>query len=161
MCKYLKLILFLDIDGVLLPYYKNGGRLIAFDSTLEKFPMSCVKALNKIITETDCDIVISSDWRHHFTLDQLKIIFEINGILKFPIGVTGNIKTTATNLENSRNEEIHNWVNENKPDAWCAIDDMNLEAFGLENFVHCKRAGKEGISQSGIAEKVIKKLKSV
>jgi hypothetical protein len=155
----MKNILFLDIDGVMLPFYKNGGIFSLFDSTLEKFPVNCVKALNRVIKETNCDIVISSDWRHHYDLKQLCAIFELNGIETYPIDITGYVKGTLQNLEESRIQEIYNWLSNNTTDKWCALDDMKLTGLGDEHFVLCKRPSKEGISQCGVIDKVIKRLK--
>ena len=64
-------ILFCDIDGVILPFHNNNKRIEIpdFNSSFELFDSKCVKVLNEIIQETDCEIVISSDWRNHFNLE--------------------------------------------------------------------------------------------
>ncbi len=90
-------ILFLDIDGVLLPQFKNDGHFLYDDQMLERFPKNCINALNHILTETNCEIVISSDWRRYFNLSKLIDIFKINGIIKSPIDVT-DIEPTTDNL---------------------------------------------------------------
>ena len=40
---------------------------------------------------------------------------------------------------------------------YCAVDDMDLSALGDEHFVQCTHS-REGIKQTGIKEKIIKRL---
>lgn len=154
-------ILYLDIDGVLLPLYKNNGFFNYKTHKLEKFPPSCVNALNYILTETNCEIVISSDWRKHFSLEELQEIFTINKIIKLPIGVTditinNDIGYNKTTQITERVDEINKSVKLHKPEKWISVDDLQLDK--LENFIWCKKYNFEGISQLGIKEKIIKIL---
>ena len=55
-------VIFLDIDGVLLPLSSEGHRWIHEDQW--KIPDSCRDAIYKIANHTDSMIVISSSWRH-------------------------------------------------------------------------------------------------
>lgn len=61
-------ILFLDIDGVLvIPECIGLGR----NATRAPFHRRCVKALNAILAEVDCYVIISSSWRITLSRDEL------------------------------------------------------------------------------------------
>src|ERR1700751_3450097 len=90
---------FLDIDGVLctgLCALKQKHSVFSYP-----FHLDCVKNLNEIITSTDTEIILTSDWRIHFGNDLKKLseLFKHNGVTKRPIGVT-------TDLGKNRNKEI-------------------------------------------------------
>jgi hypothetical protein len=177
---FVKPILFLDHDGVVCLSTEWGSRLKnkeGLDSVFDRFNDKAIKVLNQIIEETDCEIVISSDWRFHAPLEQMQELYRIRGIKKVPIGYTKSgldwkqcRKITPDNdLAATRSFEILNWLEEHpEVTKWVAVDDLNMSEhfgeisdnylFGLTNFVHTPRS-KEGIKQSGIKEKIIKFLK--
>ena len=199
----MKSILFLDHDGVICLSNNWGGRSKKWakyrsenpDSSLEfkDKPVNCrfddfdtkaIKVLNEIIEQTGCDIVVSSDWRLHATLEELGDYYISQGIIKRPVDVTDIFKDLfpkewsilrfRADLELERSMEINHWL-ENHPEVthWVAVDDLNMsmeflsDRFstkdgsdkkpGLSNFVLTPRSG-EGIKQSGIKEKIIKFL---
>lgn len=89
-----------------------------------------VKALNKILTQTDSDIVISSTWREFFSLDQLKFIMNHFGIIQNPFDITP--------VRYFREDEIKEWMDTNSFNGnFCVIDDMCLDMFG-DNFIQVK-----------------------
>lgn len=146
-------ILFLDHDGV----------MIIDESGL--FHWWCVEVLNQILLETKCDIVVSSDWKLHYSLNQLKKIYINSGIIKRPIDVTPNFKTDEyyrkfkTNskniLEKIRSDEIVEWLRRNKDiNKWVAIDDMKLR---LKNFVLTNEKNN-GLAGKDIKQKVLEYL---
>lgn len=110
-------VLFLDIDGVL-----NSRRsLLAFDAypqvlskdALTKFDWVAIGLIRKLCEETDCSIVLSSDWR----LTQ-KVI-DVANAFDLPIcGATGIIG-------DSRGAEIAQWLAEH-PDVthYAIVDDQ-------------------------------------
>ena len=161
-------IIFLDHDGVLCLSTEWGSRFKnkeGFDSLFDRFNDKAIKTLNQIIEETDCEIVVSSDWRFHCTLEQMKELYKIRGIKKSPIDYTRNdldwklFKDVhpGNELEMTRCFEIQDWLKEH-PEVthWVAVDDMDLSY--LSNFVQTPRS-KEGIKQCGIKEKILKFLK--
>lgn len=159
-------IIFLDIDGVMATsndYGKNRDN--KWNSY--RFDQKCVDVLNFILKETGAEIILSSDWRHHYTLLEMREIFAHNGVIRGPIGFTPSLKSyTSNNLEGGRVEEIRNWLKHHawKDDVkWVAVDDLDLGEDwvyfkitykGLENFVKCPRH-MEGIKQTGIKEKIL------
>ena len=178
--------LFLDHDGVICLSSEWGGRYKkkGFDSNpetpmdirMDSFNAKAVKILNQIVEETGCEIIISSDWKKHGTLEQLIEMYITRGI-KPPIDVTPFYTKLAVeqklpknlivphfdSLGFERHIEILHWLKEH-PEVthWVAVDDIDMtlsDGWGLENFVHCKRPYNEGIKQSGLKDKILKFLK--
>ena len=195
-------VIFLDHDGVICLSNNWGSRSKKWskfrsenpDSSLEfkDKPVNCrfddfdkkaIKILNEIIEQTGCEIVVSSDWRLHATLEELGDYYISQGIIKRPIAVTDIFKDLfpkewsafrfRAELELERSMEIGHWL-ENHPEVthWVAVDDLNMSSEflskyfsdgesdknpGLSNFVLTPKSS-EGIKQCGIKEKIIKFL---
>lgn len=189
-------VIFLDNDGVIClsdnwgsrfkktKAYSNpnpdGVRSIPVEFRFDNFDKKAIKVLNEILEETGAEIVVSSDWRYHATLEELGEYYLSQGIMKAPISFTSHTKdidpkwwATFKNqalLEHERVIEIKHWLSLH-PEVtnWVAIDDLNLGIYepvsgdifnedGLTNFVHTRKSN-EGIKQSGIKDKVLKHLK--
>ena len=194
--------IFLDHDGVICLFNNWGSRSKKWakyrsanpDSSLEfkDKPVNCrfddfdkkaIKILNEIIEQTGCEIIVSSDWRLHATLEELGDYYISQGIIKRPIAVTDIFKDLfpkewnafrfRAELELERSMEIGHWL-ENHPEVthWVAVDDLNMSSEflskyfsdgesdknpGLSNFVLTPKSS-EGIKQCGIKEKIIKFL---
>ena len=190
-------VIFLDNDGVICLQDNWGGRYkkarqymidnkigehdtsmmderkrpveIRFDS----FDQKAIKVLNEILEKTGAEIVVSSDWKLHATVEELGDYYESQGIIKRPIDRTLNLDEFDPDSagiyhwkgwkERARILEIKRYL-EDHPEIthWVAIDDLymapeNNQGHGLENFVHTPRSN-EGIKQSGIKDKIIKYL---
>lgn len=154
-------MIFLDIDGVLatITQYNLTQNSKSWVKKYNVYPFDkkCVKVLNEIIENIDVEIVISSDWRQYYTIEELGDIFQINGIIKKPIDVTEMFSTSSIGLEKNRALEILSYVEKNKINNWIAIDDLDMSHWLKNKFVLCGRVN-EGIKQSGLKEKIIKKL---
>ena len=171
-------VIFLDNDGVMCLSTEWGGRdkkikkwklanpgevgyvndpKIPAHIKMDNFNSKAVKVLNDILAATDAEIVVSSDWKLHCTLEQLQDMFIKYGVSKAPIATTPNhVLKSMDELESTRVGEITEWLSSHPDvDKWVAIDDLDLSA--LECFVHTKRM-KEGIKQSGIKEQILKLL---
>ncbi len=153
-------ILFLDIDGVLaLPknYSTQRNKLHAKDRHAKGLGVpymwdeKCVVALNRFIRMNDLEIVLSSDWRIHFTMDEIDMIFRINGVAKSPIGFTVRGGKMSASLEYNRVAEIQDWVETNRIAMWCAVDDMDLSKLGTR-FVQTDE--RMGFAEKGFIEKM-------
>lgn len=187
----MKKIIFLDHDGVICLSNNWGNRFkkqrkfytrgnprpmnsqIPVDLRFDNFDRKAVNVLNQIIEKTDAEIVVSSDWRFHATLDELRDYYESQRIIKRPIGITDNkipahlkYYSRSTYLEETRSYEILEWIDKNRPEKWVSVDDLNMaERFdskgeyiwGLKNFVHTP-ISNEGIKQKGIEEKIMRFL---
>ena len=186
-------IIFLDNDGVICLSNNWGSRSKKWakhrsanpetskeveDAPVEvrfdDFDKKAVKVLNEILEETGAEIVVSSDWRYHATLDELGEYYLSQGILKKPIGVTkmlgkcdipkNFIWSPKWDLEQSRSLEILQYLKDHpEVTEWVAVDDLNMgkdeewKIWGLTNFVLTPKSS-EGIKQLGVKEKIIKYL---
>jgi hypothetical protein len=190
-------VLFLDNDGVICLSNNWGGRTKKWakyrsanpDSSKERkdapvsvrfddFDKKAVKILNEILEETGAEIVVSSDWKLHATLEELGDYYESQGIIKRPIAVTTNLGqctwyndqvwvwSPRWNLEMTRVIEITQYLHDH-PEVthWVAVDDLNMgkngedwKNWGIDNFVLTPKSS-EGIKQLSVKEKILKFLR--
>jgi len=192
-------VIFLDHDGVICLSTEWGSRRNKqkkwdgkkLSMTMDEFPLEyrfdnfnkkAVKILNEIIEETNCEIVVSSDWKNWCTVEEMGIYYESQGIIKKPIDFTPseNVCTIQGDnfmwskewgLEQTRSIEIKQYLNDHPEIThWVSVDDLNMgkniqhysmnyeRDWGLDNFVLTSKPN-EGIKQSGIKEKILKFLK--
>jgi hypothetical protein len=187
-------VIFLDHDGVICLPNEWGGRgekirlfcvennleystswntsKVPMDVRMDDFDTEAIKVLNEILKETDAEIIISSDWKKHGTLEEIQEMYRVRGIIKSPIGVTPRLRDFDSEsaglfewkgwLERARCLEIQKWLSDNSVDAWVVVDDLNMSNSylnpGLDNFVLTPRS-REGIKQSGVKDKIIEFLK--
>lgn len=189
-------VIFLDHDGVVCLYNNYGTRHnkmrknripmntmmkdVPIQFRLDNFDEKAKKVLNKIIKESDAEIVISSDWKKHATLEELQEMYKVYGIIKGPIGMTarftdlkievepGQKRDWLTRLEYERAMEIKAWLKDHpQVTNWVAVDDLYMAKpyprendpreprfWGLDNFVWVP-SEFEGIKQTGIKEKIL------
>ena len=193
-------VIFLDNDGVICLSNNWGGRTKKWakyrsanpessnllreapvDIRFDDFDKKSIKILNEILEETGAEIVVSSDWRFHATLEELGRYYLSQGISKKPIGFTKKLGqfqepenfswSRQWNLEQSRSLEILQYLKDHpEVTEWVAIDDLNMGIpqtheswgememdWGLTNFVLTPKSS-EGIKQTGLKDKIIKLL---
>jgi hypothetical protein len=167
-------VLFLDHDGVICLTRqwgkRNSKKAKKRGEFFDPFCPKAIKVLNEIINKTECEIVISSDWRLYKDLEYMKQMYKERGIIKSPISYTNSFSDRDEDIWKEtksykcpyaiyarvREKEIKDWLkNKNNIASWVAVDDLNMTK--LENFVWTKRPS-EGIKQTGIKEKIIKIL---
>lgn len=131
--KLLTKILFLDFDGVL-----NDSIRIQILKEWKGIKWGCdwirpelVKILNRIISETEAKIVVSSSWRGKFNKEQLQEILNEQGFIGEVIGTTKilserNIFKDEVPLKfYDRSDEILLWIEENNLNGnWAVLDDI-------------------------------------
>ncbi len=130
-------IIFIDIDGPLAWGTWGDGRVKINEHTSEEFtiPYPWVKedceAIYEICEKTNASLVLSSDWRKHYTLKQMSDVFIENGIYTPIIDITTHQslwnKLSRPSLEWERATQIVKWVKDNKISNWISIDDMKLD----------------------------------
>lgn len=182
-------VTFLDNDGVIclannwgsrskkrkLFLKKNPGfskeiNKLPVEYRFDNFDQKAIKVLNQIIEETDCEIVVSSDWKLHADLNELGEYYNSQGIIKKPIDITPKMEMFDPNscdlfmwkgwLERKRITEIKKYLSQHPEIThWVAVDDLNMSHesnfnLGLDNFVLTPYS-YEGIKQSGVKEKVL------
>ena len=116
-------VIFLDIDGVLLPFPKESSASGDADAL---FPASTVEALGVLLRETKAKVVLSSTWR--VREDFIRDI--VDCIRGFGIDFDGFFDTTDPNMHSERQWEIHRWLSDHQPQygeiIWIALDDEDL-----------------------------------
>ena len=194
-------IVFLDHDGVICldnnwgsrrkKQNKWGGMKLSMDRKgipveyrFDNFDRKAVSVLNEILDETDAEIVVSSDWKHWSTVEEMGEYYEIQGIKKKPIDFTKYLGQCSFqdkksfqwsytyDLEQSRYVEITQYLMDHPEIThWVAVDDLHMgkhvenskygafdrDDWGLTNFVWTPRSS-EGIKQSGVKDKILKYL---
>jgi hypothetical protein len=157
--------LFLDFNGVLATANQFDSIKTHFKYNCYPFDKKCVRVLNEVIVKTSAIIIVTSDWKYHYGLEALNEIFKWNNIIEPVSYITksfwGTKFKSVEDLEHCRATEIidfvetHNLTN----NKWVAIDDLDLSPFlSKEHFVQTPRV-YEGIKQSGIKDKIIKRLR--
>lgn len=123
-------ILFLDIDGVLnSKQWHNSDNCKAFGTSVKRFfdPVR-VEYLNRIVTETETRIIISSSWRIIRSLQNLQDLFKSIDFTGRILGKTEILSTFEPDTPNLRGVEIKNWIKDNQkhfktPIKYVILDD--------------------------------------
>lgn len=149
-------IIFLDIDGPLATedcWTKPRSQMKYGGKNIYLWNPTCCEILNEILKETGADIVLSSDWRKYFTLEELDEIFKMNNIVKSPLAVTDEIKRYSDDLVVERINQIDRFLKNNTIKKWVCVDDLNLKSDIVSNFVLVEN--ELGLSANGIKEELI------
>lgn len=117
----MKKVLFLDFDGVLHP--ASGDSVPEF---------SRAHTLASAMEGYACDIVISSTWRLHYSLDELKDFLPSN-LAGRVIGTTGEDPRSHF----ARHDAILAWLAHSDPVDWRALDDAKAEFRETSHLVVC------------------------
>ena len=128
-------ILFLDIDGVINSqdnmYSHNilwnlNNKNKSRDEYGELFDERCVRWLKWICDKTECKIVLSSSWRCR-GLSNIQLMWKIRNLPSEVIDTTplevSEWIYAETNNEADRGYEIQEWIENNKPERYCIVDD--------------------------------------
>jgi hypothetical protein len=139
-------VLFLDHYGVLSlskqPVTRTELSMISrdelTDATLfDDFDKDAVNILNDIIDLTGAEIVVSSDWKRHATLDGMCEFYQKQGIKKMPLAYTDWLPGAPTYHE-QRATEISTWLAQHPETThWAAVDDLYMGTW-LTNFAWAK-----------------------
>ena len=113
-------VIFLDIDGVLRTYWSDCLWSQTLDESIPShykrlFSKDAIENLNYIVTLTGAKVVITSTWRLHYTLEELRKVFRERGFIGQIIG--------TTNVFGTRGEEIVDWLNDHVVKNFVVIDD--------------------------------------
>jgi hypothetical protein len=161
-----KKTIFLDIDGVLSTEKEFNRSRRKFHKKYDEaeklhipypFNDGCVNIFNFILEETDSQIVLSSDWRLHWNLDELDLIFKFNKVNRSPVSITGIHPISLGNLTLNRINEIELFKKLHNINHYVIIDDLPMDIYNTDRFV--KTIDLEGLKQIGIKEKILKFLK--
>lgn len=127
-------IIFLDIDGVLIPLFRRDHWLKTMNGVLADIPKEVSDNLVRVLQDPSVWIVISSSWRHYW--EGCKLLLE-----QIPINDRWDtvwnkvISKTWSKTDGGRSTEILMWLNEYHRTAkfwyhithWVAIDDEQFD----------------------------------
>ncbi len=128
-------IIFIDVDGPLAWGTWGDGKVTLSEATKTftipyAWDIADCEALQKICNETNASLVVSSDWRKHFSFIQLKRIFQYYGITAPIVDITTHQdlwnKMSRPSIDHERALEVVKWAKDNKISNWIAIDDLRL-----------------------------------
>lgn len=153
------IFLFLDIDGVLATTRQFNTNRKKWHPAYDcyRFDEKCVKVFNEIIEIIKPVIILSSDWKVHYDLNQMNDIFNWNDVQCTIADKTPSLWNVdfkkLQQLEECRASEIIKYVKKYDVEKFMAIDDLNLSPWLETNFIRTRI--NEGIKQSGIKEKIL------
>ena len=109
---------FLDIDGVMIPA-NSWQRPEILSDGFPAFSLKAVRALQKILSDTNADIILTSSHKWNYTLEQWLRIFRLREI------AIQSISRLPENIERlGRREELLKWFDTcNRQDNFVIIDD--------------------------------------
>lgn len=114
--------LFLDCDGVVnSKHHLKTYTLKTFIADLDSIDPKAVMVLNEIVKKyPNLRIIISSSWRQHHSLDDIRLAFERKGFL-FSHQIVDI--TERSGNKKSRGEEISTYIKENNISKYLILDD--------------------------------------
>ncbi len=127
------MLLFLDIDGVMVPA-KGWKSPELLDDGFPAFSIKATSILQTLISD-NVTVMLTTSHKSKFSIEEWKEIFKRRGI------IIQKVKALPSNNNNiSRKDEIVNWFNVNNvEEGFIIIDDdkslNNLPAFLKENFI--------------------------
>jgi hypothetical protein len=129
-------IIFIDVDGPLAwGTWMDGRVTLNEQGKTFTIPYPWVEeecqALKIIVDQTKAKLVLSSDWRKHYSFIQMRRIFSYYGINEWDLIDTTTHqdlwhKMSRPSIDWERASEIAKWVKDNQIKNWIAIDDLNL-----------------------------------
>jgi hypothetical protein len=116
------MLVLLDIDGVMVPA-KLWRKPELLKDGFAEFSMRAVRALQKVIYETDATLLLTTSHKSNYSIDQWRNIFRVRGIL------VGNINWLSENDDYlNRKDEILDWhrLSHNANENFVIIDDDKM-----------------------------------
>jgi len=133
-------IIFLDFDGVL--NCNTTKDLVTFPpwgAIFRGLDDDKVQLVSKLAEVTGAKVVISSTWRLHFSIAELKDILAKRGFTADVVGETPH-------SHKERGDEIQDWIEENgKPEAFVVLDDIKTKF--VAKGVQCRSNDIDGFTQ--------------
>lgn len=112
------MILFLDIDGVMIPA-NSWRKLELLEDGFPEFSAKATKSFNKIMSKSNADIILTTSHKSNYSLKKWKAIFKRRGIQLNKIN-----KLPENSKHLNRKDELLNWFQTNSiTDNFIIIDD--------------------------------------
>lgn len=126
------MLLYLDIDGVMIPA-NSWRRLEILEDGFPEFSVKAIKALDRIISKSNADIVLTTSHKSKYSLEEWKNIFKrrninVNKITRLPENIN----------HLSRKDELLSWFTANNTDDNFIIIDDDKSLNALPDFLKDK-----------------------
>lgn len=130
--------LFLDFDGVInnpetenRPYVWPAWHSYAGTRSIVKWvSQDLIEKVEELRSWADADVVISSTWRHHYKLDELReILAPIPSERIIGITPTSNRSFNYSSSDSTRGHEIGVYLHNNPCDRFIILDDLGPSEF--------------------------------
>lgn len=126
------MLLYLDIDGVMVPA-NSWRKPEILEDGFPEFSINAVKSLDKIISTSSADIVLTTSHKYKYTLKEWNNIFnrrniKVNKITRLPKNVN----------HLNRKEELLNWFNPKRINEEFIIIDDDKSLNGLPDYLKNK-----------------------
>lgn len=148
------MLLYLDIDGVMVPA-NSWRRPEILEDGFPEFSQNAVRSLERIISHSSANIVLTTSHKHKFTLKEWEAIFKrrninVNKITRLPKNIN----------HLNRKEELINWFNAKHLKEKFIIIDDDKSLNGLPDFLKDKliqTSGSVGLTDY-LAEEALNKI---
>ena len=154
-------LIFLDIDGVLVPYpLAHDAERVCQDILPDTdgcpaFAPQCVSELNWICESSGATIVISSTWRQHIpSLGTMRSVLGSQGVTATIVGMTPIAGGDWD--RHDRGDEVAHYLAPLDVESFVVLDDFDMGWDGLEQF-WVRPRGTVGLQRSD-AEKAVEIL---
>jgi len=114
--------LFLDVDGVLHPFH--GAHMREADVTT--FHRDCMQRLQRIVDETECEIVLSSSWRNFLNTRNILHANLAEYGLTFQTWIEPDFPGSHASPSVGKFSKIVAFVQAHHPEEWVVLDDEDL-----------------------------------
>jgi hypothetical protein len=149
------MLLYLDIDGVMVPA-NSWRKPEILEDGFPEFSSNAVRSLDRIISSSSANIVLTTSHKYKYTLKEWNNIFvrrniKVNKITRLP---------KNTNHLNRKDELLHWFTTKNLNENFIIIDD-DKSLNGLPDFLKSKliqTSGSVGLTES-LADEALDKIK--
>ncbi|QTD36499.1 hypothetical protein JL193_10095 [Polaribacter batillariae] len=147
------MLLYLDIDGVMVPA-NSWRRPEILEDGFPEFSTKATRSLNRIISNSSADIVLTTSHKHKYTLNEWKNIFRRRNI---NINKISRLPRNTKHL--NRKEELIKWFNNKRENQFLIIDD-DKSLNGLPQYLKnnlIQTSGSVGLTEY-LADEAIEKI---
>ena len=114
--------LFLDVDGVLHPFHGTHAR----ESDITTFHRDCMQRLQRIVQETECEIVLSSSWRNFLNTRNILHANLAEYGLTYTTWIEPDMLGSHISPSAAKFSKIMAFVQAHNPEEWVVLDDEDL-----------------------------------
>jgi hypothetical protein len=151
------MLLYLDIDGVMVPA-NSWRKPEILEDGFPEFSSNAAKSLDRIISSSSADIVLTTSHKYKYSLKEWNNIFKRRNIK------VNKISRLPKNINHlNRKEELINWFNSKRINEKFIIIDDDKSLNGLPDFLKNKliqTSGSVGLTDS-LADEALQKIKMI